>query len=113
LVVLGDQPNITAGLVAKLIAGYASSGSGIIVPTHGGHRAHPVLLAARFRDELMRGYEGVGLQGLLNAYPDEVRSLEVPDGAILRDMDQPEDYQRELAVVPKACTSSPEGSAAP
>jgi molybdenum cofactor cytidylyltransferase len=97
LIVLGDQPNVTARLVAKLVAARARSGSGIIVPTHRGHRGHPVLLAARFRDELMGNYNGVGLQGLLNAHLDEVFSVEIHDGTMLRDMDKPEDYQRELA----------------
>jgi len=99
LVVLGDQPNVTAELVGMLIAGFTRSGSGIVVPTHRGHRAHPVLLAARFRDELMSGYEGVGLRGLLNAHPNEVYPVEIANGALLRDMDKPEDYQRELAAV--------------
>jgi molybdenum cofactor cytidylyltransferase len=97
LVVLGDQPNLTARLVTELIAGRDRSGSGIIVPTHLGRRGHPVLLAACFRDELLGRYDGVGLQGLLQAHPDEVFSVEIQDGAVLRDMDKPEDYQRELA----------------
>jgi molybdenum cofactor cytidylyltransferase len=97
LVVLGDQPNVTARLVNELIAGRDRSGSGIIVPTHLGHRGHPVLLATRFRDELLGGYDGIGLHGLLTAHPDEVFPVEIHDGAVLRDMDKPEDYQREMA----------------
>ena len=97
LIVLGHQSNITAQLVTQLIVKHAESGAGIIVPTHDGHRAHPVLVDARYRDELLSRHDGVGLRGFLNAHPAEVISLEIPDGTILRDMDNPEDYQRELA----------------
>jgi len=96
LVVLGDQPNVTSGLVATLIAGFTESRQGIVVPTHQGHREHPVLFAARFRDELLSRHDGVGLRGLLDAHPDEVASLEVADSTLFRDMDTPEDYRREL-----------------
>lgn len=96
LVVLGDQPNVTSRLVATLIAGFTESRQGIVVPTHQGHREHPVLFAARFRDELLSRHDGVGLRGLLDAHPDEVVSLEVADSTLFKDMDTPEDYQREL-----------------
>jgi len=96
LIVLGDQPNITAQLVIELVAAFRKSGRGIAVPTHNGHRGHPLLIARRFHDELLRQHEDVGLLGLLDAYPDEVFRLEIANAAILDDMDTPEDYQRHL-----------------
>ena len=64
------------------------------------HRGRPVLIAARFRDELLSQHDGVGLQGLLDAHPHEVIRLEASDGAALRDMDTPEDYQHQLRSIP-------------
>ncbi len=40
LVVLGDQPGLTAGLIATLVGAFRSSGRGIVVPTHCGRRGH-------------------------------------------------------------------------
>lgn len=103
LVVLGDQPGITSRLVGELIRAFrgqtAEDGMprrGIIVPTHAGRRGHPLLFAARFRDELLTRYDGVGLHGLLAAHPEELVELEVSTAAELEDMDTPEDYRRQL-----------------
>jgi len=99
LVVLGDQPNLTSQLVTRMIAAYNESGRGIIVPSLGIHRGHPVLLAARFGDELLRSDTTIGLRGLLDAHPDEIFRLDVPDASELEDMDTREDYQRHLDTV--------------
>ena len=70
---------------------------GIVVPTYAGRRGHPVLLAATYRDEIMTGYDQVGLRGLFAAHADDVQELPVSASEALSDMDYPEDYQRELA----------------
>jgi molybdenum cofactor cytidylyltransferase len=99
LVVLGDQPNLTSQLVRKLIGAFKASGRGIIVPTHNGHRGHPLLIATRFRDELLSCHEEVGLHGLLDEHREEVFRLEIADAAVLIDMDTPEDYRRHLSSI--------------
>jgi molybdenum cofactor cytidylyltransferase len=99
LVVLGDQPNIASQLVRKLIEAFKESGRGIIVPAHNGHCGHPLLIATRFRDELLSRHEGVGLHGLLDAHPEEVFRLEISDAAVLEDIDTPDDYQRHLSSI--------------
>ena len=45
LVVLGDQPGITADVVAMLVQAFQTSGRGIVVPIYGGRRGHPLLLS--------------------------------------------------------------------
>ena len=97
LIVLGDQPNISSELASKLIERFPESGDGIVVPTHLGQRGHPLLIAARFRDELLSQHEGVGLRGLLAAHPEVVLRLELEDATVFADMDTPEDYQNQLA----------------
>ncbi len=102
LVALGDQPAITAELIDAMIGCFAASGRGIIVPLHEGRRGHPLLLAGRYRDEILAGcvyhvpMVEVGLRGLLAAHADDVLELPVSTSAVLSDMDYPEDYQREL-----------------
>jgi molybdenum cofactor cytidylyltransferase len=115
LVALGDQPGITAGLVGRMVEAWlaapwgqapaASSHSaiacrgaksGIYVPACGGRRGHPILFSARYRDEILGGFGGVGLRGLLQSHPQDVREVPVPPELLLEDMDYPEDYRREL-----------------
>jgi len=100
LVVLGDQPGITADIVATLVGAFRSSGRGIIVPTHGGQRGHPLLVAMHYRDEVMSRHDGIGLRGLLQAHPEDVLEVEVPTVAVLEDVDRPEDYSHAVAGSP-------------
>ncbi|MBM4032682.1 MAG: nucleotidyltransferase family protein [Planctomycetes bacterium] len=96
LVVLGDQPGLTAGAVAELVRAFRASGSAIVVPAHRGRRGHPVLIAARYHDEVVSRHDGVGLRGLLQAHPDAV--LEVAaEPAVLDDVDVPSDYTQAAA----------------
>ena len=95
LVALGDQPGLRAGLVAELIRVFREEAAGIAVPKYGGHRGHPVLFAAKFREEVLSQHDGVGLRGLLTAHPALVHELPVSAEAALEDMDTPADYERQ------------------
>jgi len=96
LVALGDQPGITPGLVNALVAAFDSSDKGIVVPTHGGRRGHPLLFSIRQRERILSSYHEVGLRGLLCEHPDEVLEVPVAWPAAISDMDCSEDYRREL-----------------
>jgi len=94
LIVLGDQPGISPSLVIELVRGFRAGSRAVVVPTYGGRRGHPILLAATYRDEILRDYDAVGLRGLLQAHADDVLELEVSTPAVLEDMDVEEDYRR-------------------
>jgi molybdenum cofactor cytidylyltransferase len=104
LVALGDQPGITSGLIERMVGAFrgarANHGTGtdggIWVPAHQGRRGHPILFSASYRDEVLTQYDDVGLRGLLQAHPEDVREVAVPGEFLLADMDYPEDYRREL-----------------
>jgi molybdenum cofactor cytidylyltransferase len=95
LIALGDQPSITADLVARIVHAFYASGRGIIVPVHGGKRGHPLLFSARYSQEVLTRYDDLGLRGLLRAHPEDVFELPADSASVLSDMDYPEDYQRE------------------
>ena len=103
LVALGDQPTITTRLIGQMLDAYRGAhtgrraGRGIIVPVHGGKPGHPILFSTRYRDEIMAGYDDVGLCGLRRAHADDVFEFLVPDASVLSDMDCPEDYRRAVA----------------
>jgi molybdenum cofactor cytidylyltransferase len=102
LVALGDQPAITAELVDAMIECFSTGDRGIVVPVHAGRRGHPLLLDGRYRSEILTGYDQIGLRGLLAAHADDVFDLPVSNPAVLSDMDNPDDYQRELARLSQA-----------
>ena len=96
LVALGDQPAITRELVDAMVRSFGQAEGGILVPVFGGARGHPLLLAARYREEILTRHDDVGLRGLLRAHPDDVVELAAPTRAVLSDMDCPQDYRRAL-----------------
>ena len=96
LVALGDQPSIRSDLIARMVEARRDGGRGIVVPADGGRRGHPLLFSAGYREEILAGYDGVGLRGLLEAHAGEVFELAAGSEAVLADMDRPEDYRREV-----------------
>jgi molybdenum cofactor cytidylyltransferase len=95
LVALGDQPALSAQLIREMIDTFAASGRGIVLPVHNGQRGHPLLFSMRYRAEVLRSFDGVGLRGLPAAHEADIAEVQSTDAAIL-DMDSPDDYQREL-----------------
>jgi molybdenum cofactor cytidylyltransferase len=97
LVALGDQPSITADLIARLVSAFRTSARGIVVPVYSGRGGHPILFSIRYRQEVLTCFDDVGLRGLRQAHPEDVLELAAPDPSVLTDMDYPADYRRELA----------------
>lgn len=94
LVAPGDHPGITAALIGRMLAALADPRAGMVVPVHGGRRGHPLLLRAGFVPSILVKFDDLGLRGLLQAHPDQVRELAVNDRAVTEDLDTPEDYLR-------------------
>jgi molybdenum cofactor cytidylyltransferase len=99
LVALGDQPAITSQLVDKMIHSFTQTDKSILVPLYRGKRGHPVLVSTHYREEIITHYDDIGLRGLLHAHPDDIFELIVQTSSVLQDMDYPEDYLRELALL--------------
>ncbi len=91
VVALADMPGIGPALVASLLARWAAARDRIVVPVHRGHRGHPVILPARFRDALLALEGDVGARGILRAHADAVEEVPVDDPAVLFDVDRPHD----------------------
>jgi molybdenum cofactor cytidylyltransferase len=91
LVALADMPILPAGLIAALAACYRAGERPLVVPVCGGRRGHPVLIGARFRDELLVVRGDVGARGVLAAHPELVATIETEDEGVLFDVDDPGD----------------------
>ncbi len=96
MVVLGDQPSISSALVNHLIDGFRAVEKGIVVPLYDDDTGHPIVISTAYRDEVLTNFDDTGLRGLIYGHPERVHRLPVELPGVLRDMDTPEDYEREL-----------------
>jgi molybdenum cofactor cytidylyltransferase len=90
VLMLGDQPGVTAATVTTLLAGRGDSALAACAYNDG--RGHPLAFARSTFDDLASLHGDKGVWKLLDRAGDQV--VEVPvDGTIPRDVDTWEDYQ--------------------
>ena len=92
VVLLGDQPFVTAATIDLLIAHFREKGAPIVRPVVDGRPAHPVLMATGLFPEILALEGDVGAREILAAHCDEVELVAVDDTRSARDIDTPEDY---------------------
>lgn len=96
LVFLGDQPAISHAVIDKVIDAYNRTKKGIVLPVYKGNRGHPVLIDMKYKDEVEKLSADVGLRGVVYSHPEDVQEVEVETPSIIRDIDDADDYDREL-----------------
>jgi molybdenum cofactor cytidylyltransferase len=90
VLMLGDQPGVTAGTVAKLLAGRGAAP--IAACGYTGGRGHPLAFSRELFGELGALHGDKGVWKLLDRHADQ--AVDVPvDGPIPRDVDTWEDYE--------------------
>lgn len=105
-----DIPLVSVRTIKRLIQGYYSyigNGQGMIFPCYKGARGHPPLISASFKKEILRWQGDNGLRGLISKLAPRSIDLPVPDGAVLLDMDTPQDYQYILQYLQRKRIPSP------
>jgi molybdenum cofactor cytidylyltransferase len=96
LVVLGDQPKISADVINKLIDAYKSTGKGIVLPVYKKERGHPVLIDVKYGEEVENLSPEVGLRGTVYNHPEDILEVDIETPSIFQDIDDESDYKREL-----------------
>ena len=96
LVCLGDQPFIPKTVLDRLIASYERTQKGIVLPVYKNRRGHPVLIDMKHKQEVLKLSPDIGLRALVHNHPQDVLEVKVETPNILKDIDKPEDYAREL-----------------
>ncbi len=95
LVVLGDQPQIELEVVQAILARYWLKRSALVVPSFRMRRGHPWLVDRQLWRAILELDPGSTLRDLLNMHADQIDYLNVDSPCVLRDLDTPEDYQRQ------------------
>ncbi|MGH9753336.1 MAG: nucleotidyltransferase family protein [Blastocatellia bacterium] len=96
LIALVDQPMITKEIIDTLIDAFIAGGKGVALPTYEGKRGHPVIIAAKYFEEIMRLDEDSpeGLRQFIDQRRNDTLEVPVATAAVIEDIDLPEDYER-------------------
>ncbi len=96
MLLLVDQPMITADLIDALIGAYSEGDKGIVLPTYQGVPGHPVVISADYVDDIMQMDDRVegGLRSFINGHREDWLEVPVKTSAVIEDIDLPEDYDR-------------------
>jgi molybdenum cofactor cytidylyltransferase len=95
VVALGDMPNVTGGLIDRLVQAIdPARGALIVVPTREGRRGNPVVWSRRFFDDLARLEGDTGARHLITQSNEAVVEVPVDDEGAFLDIDTPEALAR-------------------
>ena len=93
---LGDQPQLSPQIFQKVAEAWKESEKGIVIPTYQGKRGHPVLIETKYKSEIEKLELEKGLRVLSQKFAEDVHEVECGFAEILRDIDTPEDYKKEI-----------------
>ncbi|NOY98655.1 MAG: nucleotidyltransferase family protein, partial [Chloroflexi bacterium] len=95
LVALGDQPQVRERTVRRIVAAFVKPGAALVVPSYQMQRGHPWLVSRALWPDLLALSPTQTGRDFLNAHADQILYLPAEDDSILRDLDTPEDYERQ------------------
>jgi len=92
LIVLGDQPQIQASTVDRVLRAYEDSGARLVAPSYNMRRGHPWLVDRALWEELLRLGPGETARGFLSRHGSAIRYVEIESPTVVEDLDTPDDY---------------------
>jgi molybdenum cofactor cytidylyltransferase len=97
VILLGDQPLLSADLLNALIAAWKRSNRPIVAPVYEGQRGNPVLFSRMLFPELLQVSGDQGGREVVQRHANEVALLPMADPAAALDVDTWPEYQALLA----------------
>ena len=94
VVLLGDQPLVPGGAVARVVEAWRAGAGPVVTATYGGRPGHPRLFDRGLLPELLRLTGDTGARDLLATHPDRVHRVEVGDLGSDTDIDVEADLER-------------------
>ena len=99
---LADQPWLTSDTVDRLVDAYRGTSKGIVCPTYGGMRGHPVIFNMKRYKEVLLSLRGdTGGRSVIDAHEDDLLEVPVDSPGVIRDIDLWEDYQTARETIPE------------
>ena len=92
LILLGDQPLVSASIIDALIAKYEESGSSMVAPAYDGKRGNPVLFDRSLIPELMGVTGDKGGREVIEKHPDQLATVNFKSAVTGSDIDSRDDY---------------------
>jgi molybdenum cofactor cytidylyltransferase len=96
LVLLGDQPQVTAGTITTCVEAYRlpKHQPGILISTYRGRHGHPTIFSVGLLREIQTWDSERKLSDLAGEHPEAVRELAITAAPMPMDVNTPEDYDR-------------------
>jgi len=92
VIMLCDQPFVTAGVVNALVEARRKTGKTIVASAYGKARGVPAFFSRQFFPEITALKANEGARQVIANHPDDVATIIFAEGAI--DVDTPQDYER-------------------
>lgn len=92
LIGLGDQPQLSLESARKIVSAWKSPGARLVIPSFNFRRGHPWLVGRDLWDELGKAQTA---RGFLHEHAAEISYVDCDD-TVLKDLDTPDDYARDL-----------------
>ncbi|MBU0505007.1 MAG: nucleotidyltransferase family protein [bacterium] len=91
LIALADMPHVQKETVEALITEYHKGNCEILIPKYKEQKGHPIIMSARFKEELLSLNQDKGARDVIGAHEESVGFVDVEDGGVLFDVDVRED----------------------
>lgn len=92
MLALADQPFINRQTINCLIEAFGTHNKGIVIPLYQGRRGHPVIFAAKYRQELLALKGDIGGRQIIARHPDDILEVVTDCGSVIIDIDNMNSY---------------------
>jgi len=96
MILLGDQPMVTGPVIDQLADTYRHTDKGILIAVHKGKRGHPIIINTKYKTDIKQLGSENSMHDFTKKFAPEILEVETGTTEILRDIDTPEDYHKEL-----------------
>ncbi len=95
LLVLGDQPQIEAGVIRQILSAYYGTGSELIVPSYQMRRGHPWLVGQGLWPDILSLESPATMRDFFSRKGTQIHYVTVTTASVLKDIDTPEEYEQQ------------------
>jgi molybdenum cofactor cytidylyltransferase len=95
LLVLGDQPQIEAGVIRQILSAYYETGNELIVPSYQMRRGHPWLVGRGLWPDILSLEPPANMRDFFSRKNAQIYYVTVETASVLKDIDTPEEYERQ------------------